>query len=193
MKTYMASPPDVLRVNEKHMREYYILNRLFIIITTNHLEDGLYLPADDRRHYVAWSEVTKESFEDGYWPSLWRWYERDGGYGHVAAWLAERDISAFDPKAPPPKTEAFWRIVHTSAAPEEAELADALDKLKGPGAATIQDIAAAADGDLREWLMDRKNSAGNSAPVGKMRLRPGPQRHRRRRLMEARRPAPSRL
>ena len=30
-----------------------------VIITTNHKTDGIYLPADDRRHYVAWSDLTK--------------------------------------------------------------------------------------------------------------------------------------
>jgi hypothetical protein len=57
MKIYTASPPDVLRVNEKFLREHYVLNCTGVIITTNHRLDGMYLPADDRRHYVAWSEA----------------------------------------------------------------------------------------------------------------------------------------
>ena len=57
------APPDVLRVNEKHLKEYYVLNCLGLIITTNHQTDGLYLPADDRRHYVAWSKPV-------WWPAL---------------------------------------------------------------------------------------------------------------------------
>ena len=46
--------------------------------TTNHKTDGIYLPADDRRHYVAWSNFTKENFTPKYWNRLWRWYH-DGG------------------------------------------------------------------------------------------------------------------
>jgi hypothetical protein len=57
MKAYTASPPDVLRVDEKHMQEYAVFNVCGIVITTNHKSDGVYLPADDRRHYVAWSEL----------------------------------------------------------------------------------------------------------------------------------------
>ena len=52
-KIYTAAPPDVLRVDEKHLREYYIFNVLGLLITTNYKTDGIYLPPDDRRHYVA--------------------------------------------------------------------------------------------------------------------------------------------
>ena len=32
---YTAAPPDVLRVDEKHAREYAVLNCMGVIITTN--------------------------------------------------------------------------------------------------------------------------------------------------------------
>jgi hypothetical protein len=38
---------------------------------------------------------------------------------------------------PPRKTQAFWEIVNSSRAPEDAELADALDALGFPGAVTL--------------------------------------------------------
>ncbi len=62
MKSYTAAPPDVLRVDEKNLREHSILNCCGVIITTNHKADGIFLPADDRRHYVAWSDLTKDDF-----------------------------------------------------------------------------------------------------------------------------------
>ena len=49
MKAYTASPPDVLRVDEKHLREHAVLNCTGVIITSNHKTDGIYLPDDDRR------------------------------------------------------------------------------------------------------------------------------------------------
>ena len=67
---------------------------------------------------------------DEYWKTLWHWYA-SGGIEHVAAYLAELDISSFDAKAPPPKTAAFWEIVNASRAPEDA-VADALDALGCP-------------------------------------------------------------
>ena len=117
MKAYTAAPPDVLRVDEKNLREHYVLNCCGVIITTNHKTDGIYLPADDRRHFVAWSNLTKEDFDEGYWNGLWGWYRDDGIY-HVAAYLAQLDISTFDPKAPPPKTPAFWDIVAANRRPK---------------------------------------------------------------------------
>jgi hypothetical protein len=73
---------------------------------------------DDRRHYVAWSDLTKNDFSQDYWNQIWDWYA-DGGIGHVAAYLRGLDISDFDPKAPPPKTAAWWAIVDVNRAPED--------------------------------------------------------------------------
>ena len=72
MKAFIAAPPDVLRVDEKHLREYSVLNLCGVVITTNHKTDGIYLPADDRRHFVAWSNLTQDDFADDYWRKLYR-------------------------------------------------------------------------------------------------------------------------
>ena len=90
------------------------------------------LPEDDRRHFVAWSELSRDSFDEAYWTTLWRWYYGEGGNGHVAAYLAGLDISGFDPKAPPRKTQAFWEIVDASRSPEDGEMQTAIDRLGAP-------------------------------------------------------------
>jgi hypothetical protein len=158
MKTYTAAPPDVLRVDEKNLREHPIINCCGVIITTNHKIDGIYLSADDRRHYVAWSDMTKEdaTFQDGYWQKLWAYYA-EGGLRHVTAFLRERDIGGFDAKAPPPKTDAFWEIVTSNRPPEEAEIADALDTLGNPAVLWLELLQGVAQGDFSDWLRDRKN------------------------------------
>ncbi|SFK21943.1 primase-helicase family protein [Methylocapsa palsarum] len=163
MKTYAATPPDVLRVNEKHTKEYYVQNVMGVIITSNHKTDGIYLPPDDRRHYVAWSDLEQKDFDEGYWSRMWVWYS-SGGFGHVAAWLAERDISRFDPKAPPLKTEAFWAIANTARSPEVSELADVLDRLAVENGGELRVVtremlvkAVIGDHSLYEWLTSRKN------------------------------------
>ncbi len=158
MKTYIASPPDVLRIDEKHLREYYALNCCGVVITTNHKTDGIYLPPDDRRHYVAWSDSTKEDFDSKYWTDIWRWYEAEG-FAHVAAFLADINISAFDAKAPPPKTTAFWEIADANRSPEDAELADAIDALHNPDVLTLDKIKAAPGigSEFLTWINDRKN------------------------------------
>jgi hypothetical protein len=156
MKAYMAAPPDVLRVDEKNLREHSVPNVTGVIITTNHKTDGIFLPADDRRHFVAWSDLTKDDFTPAYWNNFWNWYY-SGGIGHVAAYLAYLDLSAFDPKAPPPKTAAFWDVVNSNRAPEDAELADALDAMGNPDAVTLDQIRRMATGDIQGWLSDVKH------------------------------------
>ena len=157
MKPYTAAPPDVLRVNEKFLRDYDVLNCTGVIITTNHKTDGMYLPAGDRRHYVAWSEAKQADFPESYWRKMWHWYREENGFEHVAAYLAGLDLSAFDPKEPPLKTEAFWMIANAHRAPEDAELADVLELLRHPDAVTIERLRASAAGDFALWIGDRKN------------------------------------
>jgi hypothetical protein len=143
-KTMFVTPPDVLKVNEKYMPEVKVFNVLNCIMTTNHAIDGLYLPADDRRHYVAASDVTKDQLGGTeYFRNLWT-FLATGGLGHVCAYLREVDLSDFDPKAEPRKTAAFWRIVQSAGDPVEAELADAINRLGNPSVLTLDDIRRAA-------------------------------------------------
>jgi hypothetical protein len=164
-KVYCASPPDFLRVNQKHMQEYYVKNVCGVIFTSNY-RDGLYLPPDDRRHDVMWSELVAADFADGYWTKLWCWYS-DGGNEHVASYLMARDISKFDPAAPPPKGPAFWAIVDSSAAPEDSEFGDLLDCISHdlvdmedggwPDAVTLSQVRRYADEPMKAWIDDRRN------------------------------------
>lgn len=158
-KTIIAAPPDVLRVDEKHLRETYVANVCGVIITTNHASDGLYLPADDRRHFVAWSPRKRDDFDPAYWNSLYGWFQA-GGTGHVCSYLAGLDLSQFDPKAPPPKTAAFWNIVASGEAPESGELRDILDEMHKPAAVTIERLVERAQAmklfEVADELKDRK-------------------------------------
>jgi hypothetical protein len=159
-KVLCAAPPDVLRCNEKHLREHAVFNVMGVIITTNYKTDGIYLPMDDRRHYCAWSDCKKEDFSIPYFDTIWKWYEEGPGLSNVAAYLREYDLSDFNPKAPPKKTEAWHSIVNTSAPPENSELADILNGMGNPIAVTLDQVAEAASGstsDFYNWITDRKN------------------------------------
>lgn len=159
-KVYIAAPPDVIRVDEKNLREHPVFNVTGVIITTNHKTDGIYLPADDRRHFVAWSECDRAEFDGSYWPDLWGWYEA-GGIGHVVAFLRTLDLSRFDPKAPPPKTAAFFAIVAANSAPEDAELRDVIERAGTPDVLTLDTLIGNAEAlglqDLAFDLRDRKS------------------------------------
>jgi hypothetical protein len=162
-KTLISAPPDTVLIDEKHIRAYRVPNLTGVIFTTNHRTDGLFLPADDRRHFVAWSDLTPDDFPGEYWRDLYHWFDDDGkavrGDAHVAAYLSAYDLSDFDPKAPPEKTAAFWDIVSASRAPEDGPLADILDRLKQPAAVTVGDLMQATDDlDFRAWLFDRKHA-----------------------------------
>ena len=167
-KVFLAAPPDTLRIDEKYVPAHDVLNVVAVILTSNHLTDGMYLPADDRRHDVVWSSLTKDDFPADYWQKLWSWYD-SGGAGDVAAYLASYNLAKFNAKAPPPKTATFMAIVDANAAPEDAELADVLDRIGKPAALTIDDVIASEYGPDRDffnredpqsfgrWLSDRKN------------------------------------
>lgn len=152
MKVYAAAPPDTIRCNEKHLREHYVFNVMGVVITTNHKSDGIYLPQDDRRHYVAMSNLTKADFAEGYWRKLWRWYEHKDGFAHVAAYLRALDISDFDPKAPPPQTPAWHAIVAANNAPEDIELSAVIEDLGEPDALTLEMLRSKAPADLQSFL-----------------------------------------
>lgn len=158
LKVYAAAPPDVLRIDEKNLREYTIPNVLGLILTTNYSITGMYLPPDDRRHFVAASIVDRTEFEPDYFTRLYGWFEA-GGYGHVAAYLRDYDLSKFNPKAPPRQTEAHRAIVMANAAPEEGELADLLEALGNPDVVSLAMLRDSADGrrmyDLVSMLDDR--------------------------------------
>jgi Family of unknown function (DUF5906) len=157
MKDLLAAPPNTIRVNEKYINEYFILNRSAMVITTNY-RDALYLPPDDRRHYVAFSERRGEEFPAAFWNEFWGWYE-DGGFAHVAALLYQHDLSGFDPKAEPPKTDAFRYMVSADLTSEYSDIADTIDRLKNadgqrPDALTIAELIVVAP-EL-EWLRTLK-------------------------------------
>ena len=158
MKIYMAAPPHILRCDLKHAQEFSVLNVCGVVITTNHKTGGIYLPPDDRRHFVAWSDLKAEQFEPDYWTRLYDWFEEGGGYGHVSAYLHSLDISTFNPKDPPRKTSAFWDVVEDSRQPEDSELADILDERTRPPVVTLKELIDYASSDLADWLRDRRNS-----------------------------------
>jgi hypothetical protein len=110
-----------------------------MVITTNH-RDALFLPKDDRRHYLAFSERRTEDFGQEFWESFWDWYTIGDGINHVVAYLQQYDLSRFNPKALPLKTPAFWRTVIVERGEEYSELADAIDDLGNPPVLTIKQL-----------------------------------------------------
>lgn len=170
-KPLFAGPPDVIRIDEKNVPEYYVSNVCGVVITTNNRTDALYLPADDRRHYVAWSEVTRNQFPEAYWDGLYQWLDA-GGMQHVVAYLLAKNIAGFDLKAPPSKTPAFWSMVFANEAPEAAELTEAIEHLGDPDVIRLSELkhiaATHSLGDLLEDLNDRAKRKSWGKRLGKV-------------------------
>jgi hypothetical protein len=160
-KTLIAAPPDTLRVNPKFVPPYYALNVTGVIVTTNHKASGLFLLADDRRHMVAWSFRERTDFDDAYWAKYWRRLD-EGGREAVAEYLRQLDLTGFNPKAPPPQTQAFWEMVNAMRSEEESEMADVIESLGTPKALMISDLVSRARSLRRhalvEFLQDRRHA-----------------------------------
>jgi hypothetical protein len=156
-KNLLATPPNMLRINEKYIREYYIVNCFGMAVTSNH-RDAFFLTPDDRRYFVATSECGTGQFSAEYWSEFWTYYNHDNGINDVVALLRQYDLSGFDPKAPPPKTPGFWHMVNADRGEEHGALNDAIEALDTskhpqkarPKALTINQLVAVAP--HLEWL-----------------------------------------
>jgi hypothetical protein len=154
MKPYLAAPPETIEVDEKNVKAYQIPNLVGVVFTTNH-KNSLYLTADDRRHLCCWSSLKQDDFGQSFWTEFYVWYER-GGFDHVAAYLRTYDLALYNPKAPPPKTQAFWDMVNSARPAEAAELTDLLEEMGWPEAVYPSQLATHASDELRVWMNDRK-------------------------------------
>ncbi len=158
-KVIIAAPPEEHTINQKNVKAYQIPNLNNVIITTNYRTGGLYLPADDRRHYVMFSTITRSSFTIEYWVWFRNWMD-NGGLEDCAAYLYARDVSHFKPGAPPPQTPEFWEMVESGGGDHGHELVDIIgDRL----CFTIADLAGAAmymmppNKVMSDWLSDSGN------------------------------------
>lgn len=169
MKTYVAAPPNTIYVSEKYRSEYPIPNVMGVIYTTNNRTGGLWLPEDDRRHYVAWSDLQAKDIPEEYFRTYYQWLH-DGGAEHVAALMHQRDLSQFDPGERPLKTRSMQKMVQAARSPEYEEFLTILNQMGFPDAIMIGELIdqansnlgkademTAGDSDFGFWLKDRKN------------------------------------
>ncbi|WP_234678919.1 bifunctional DNA primase/polymerase [Bradyrhizobium monzae] len=150
-KDVITNPPEAHRINTKHVPQYAAVNVSGVIMTSNHL-DALYLAPDDRRHFVCVSTRTQGDFTPGYWDDINAWFE-NGGNEAVAHYLTNLDLTAFNAKAPPPKTAAWHMVVAAGVAPESGDLSDVIESMGKPDALTLQMVKARTPGDSQLRLM----------------------------------------
>ena len=128
LKPIIAAPPELLMVNRKGLHPYMALNRVFVIAFSNE-RVAISLPSEDRRWFVLWCAAPK--LPEAQAVSLWNWYQRRGGFEAVAHYLHTRDVSDWNPSAPPPMTEAKLIMVEHGMSTAESFLVDQMTRRVG--------------------------------------------------------------
>ena len=128
LKPIIAAPPEYLMVNRKGLHPYYALNRVFVVAFSNE-RVAISIPSEDRRWFVIWCAAPK--LPEAQAVSLWNWYQHRGGFEAVAHYLHTRDVSAWNPTAPPPMTEAKAIMVEHGMSTAESFLVDLLRRRAG--------------------------------------------------------------
>jgi hypothetical protein len=128
LKPIIAAPPELLMVNRKGMHPYMALNRVFVIAFSNE-RVAISLPSEDRRWFVLWCAAPK--LPEAQAVSLWNWYQHRAGFEAVAHYLHTRDVSAWNPSAPPPMTEAKLIMVEHGMSTAESFLVDQMTRRVG--------------------------------------------------------------
>ncbi len=142
LKPMIVAPPDTLPLNDKYAKLRHIINRLRVFITTNDWM-SMYIPPEDRRMFIMHSQLPQKWHEaendPGYFIRLFDWFDSDG-INDVAAWLAARDLSTFDPKAQVQRTAGWGAVAASWGEPEDA-VAWILDRLGSPAVVFGQELA----------------------------------------------------
>jgi len=154
LKPVIAAPPEYLPINRKGLHPYMALNRVLVVAFSNE-RVAISLPSDDRRWFVIWAEAGRLPEAEAV--ALWNWYHHRGGFAGVAAWLMARDVSAFNPSAPPPMTEAKSIMVEAGMSTAESVLVEMMRERRGP-------FASGVIGSPFHVICDRVQGSGAAAP-----------------------------
>lgn len=126
LKVLIAGHPDNMLINRKYGFKYWCTLYCGVILTTNHLNGGLYIPKGDRRMYVincaSMQEIglTKISERVKYFDELFRWFrepDEDGitGYQYIGNYLFwGRNVEEFNAGICPEATDAKIEVMEDS-------------------------------------------------------------------------------
>lgn len=134
LKPIIAAPPELLPVNRKGLHPYMALNRVFVVAFSNE-RAAISIPSEDRRWFCLWADLPRLPESDAV--ALWNWYQHRGGFEAVAAYLHTRDVSAWNPTAPPPMTEAKAIMVEHGMSTAESMLVDMMQRRVGDFASGV--------------------------------------------------------
>jgi hypothetical protein len=102
-------------------------NRLLVLAFSND-PVPITLDSQDRRWFTLRSNAARMTPEAS--SKIWKWFA-NGGVSACAAWLAARDVSAFNPSAAPPMTEFKMTLVEQGMSANESYLVDMIREKRG--------------------------------------------------------------
>ena len=120
LKPIIAAPPEMLPINRKGLHPYDMVNRVLVLAFSND-PVPISLASQDRRWFCVWSHAPRMSPDEA--KALWAWYNA-GGFSAISAWLMSRDVSAFNPSAPPMMTEFKLNLVEQGMSTAESYLVE---------------------------------------------------------------------
>ena len=127
LKPIIAAPPEMLPINRKGLHPYMMANRLFVLAFSND-PVPISLASQDRRWFCVWSTAPRMNSERA--KKIWDWY-KVGGFAAIGGWLIGRDVSKFNPSAPPMMTEFKQNLIEHGMSMAESYLVDMLRERKG--------------------------------------------------------------
>jgi hypothetical protein len=127
LKPIIAAPPEMLPINRKGLHPYMMANRLFVLAFSND-PVPISLASQDRRWFCVWSTAPRMDSRQA--KRIWDWY-RFGGFVAIAKWFMSRDVSKFNPSAPPMWTEFKANLVEHGMSMAESFLVEMLKNKTG--------------------------------------------------------------
>ena len=161
LKVLIAGRPDLITINPKYGQQYDINMFCGVIVTTNHLATGIYIPPGDRRYDVIEAASKKDMGlslpieRAEYFGDLWDWFG-SGGSSHVAAFLAERELGKWSPATGQRETEAHKAVISAGMSTEHWIL-DVMAELKDPDVVRSDVLLSVAE---KDGGMSRKEIQG---------------------------------
>jgi hypothetical protein len=142
----------MLPINRKGLHPYMMANRLFVLAFSND-PVPISLASQDRRWFCVWSSAPKMDSNKA--RLMWSWYRKEG-FLKIARYLQDRDVSKFNPSAPPMMTEFKYNLVEHGMSMAESYLVEMLRNKTG-------EFARGVIGSPFHSLCDR---LAGSAPSG---------------------------
>jgi hypothetical protein len=128
LKPIIAAPPELLPINRKGLHPYMALNRVLVVAFSNE-RAAISIGTEDRRWFCIWTDAGR--LPETQAEALWNWYQHRGGFAAVANYLSKRDVSAWNPSAAPPMTEAKAIMIEHGMSTAESVLVDLLRRRSG--------------------------------------------------------------